>query len=300
MTETMWDRLSAPTPREEIKWREGPRGRQLAYVDARYVMDVLDRVCGPDGWQCRYDWSDGKRLVCTIGIREGVDNWIWKADGAGETDIEGEKGAFSDAFKRAAVRFGIARDLYHLQSQGPGRAVAGSPVLDVARMKDRFQGQKPAGSPTAPQPMPTPVQAPVRASEGNVGERTPVRADPPAAIYMISEVVEIHSKPDAPKKWVRWDIKTRDGKSFSTFDTKYADSARAAMECELPVKIATTTTEKGYVNMTALIVIEEHPEAPPVSPEAQAVADAFEEAEILLTPPTPPDEKPKSSRRRSP
>jgi len=295
MTETMWDRLSAPTPREEIKWREGPRGRQLAYVDARYVMDVLDRVCGPDGWQCRYDWSDGKRLVCTIGIREGVDTWIWKADGAGETDIEGEKGAFSDAFKRAAVRFGIARDLYHLQSQAPGRVVAGSPVLDVARMKDRFQGQKPAGSPTAPQPMPTPVQAPVRASGGNVSERTPVRADPPAAIYMISEVVERQGK-NGPF----WNIKTRDGKSFTSFDTKHSDAAKAALEMELPVKIATRTNERGYVNVTALIVVEEHPEAPPVSPEAQAVADAFEEAEILLTPPTPPDEKPKSSRRRSP
>tara|TARA_R110000851_G_scaffold284617_1_gene438177 strand:- start:1290 stop:1529 length:240 start_codon:yes stop_codon:yes gene_type:complete len=38
--------------------------------------------------------------------------WVWKSDGAGETSIEGEKGGFSDAFKRAAVHFGYARELY--------------------------------------------------------------------------------------------------------------------------------------------------------------------------------------------
>ena len=45
--------------------------------------------------------------------------WITKTDGAGETDIEGEKGAFSDAFKRAAVHHGVARYLY---DDKPGKA----------------------------------------------------------------------------------------------------------------------------------------------------------------------------------
>lgn len=75
-------------------------------------MQRLDDVCGPAGWQCRYPHANGK-TVCEIGIK--VDGeWLWKADGAGDTDYEAEKGAMSDAFKRAAVRWGIGRYLYDL------------------------------------------------------------------------------------------------------------------------------------------------------------------------------------------
>jgi hypothetical protein len=42
--------------------------------------------------------------------------WIWKADGAGATDVEGEKGMLSDALKRAAVRWGVGRYLYEMNS----------------------------------------------------------------------------------------------------------------------------------------------------------------------------------------
>jgi hypothetical protein len=40
--------------------------------------------------------------------------WVWKANGAGETQVEGKKGEYSDAFKRAAVMWGIGRYLYDL------------------------------------------------------------------------------------------------------------------------------------------------------------------------------------------
>ncbi len=86
----------------------------LAYIDARAVMDRLDAACGPDGWQCRYPHANGK-TVCDIGIRLAGD-WIWKSDGAGDSDMEAEKGALSDAFKRAAVRWGVGRYLYDLDS----------------------------------------------------------------------------------------------------------------------------------------------------------------------------------------
>lgn len=36
------------------------------------------------------------------------------SNGAGETQVEGEKGKFSDAFKRAAVLWGVGRYLYYL------------------------------------------------------------------------------------------------------------------------------------------------------------------------------------------
>jgi hypothetical protein len=73
-------------------------------------MDRLDEVCGPGGWQCRYSHANAK-TVCDIGIKCG-DEWVWKANGAGDTDVEGEKGALSDALKRAAVVWGIGRYLY--------------------------------------------------------------------------------------------------------------------------------------------------------------------------------------------
>ena len=130
MLTDLFEKLAAPFPPDAISWRVGstnidkqtnePRenkpasGLALAYLDARDVADRLDLVCGPAGWQCRYSHV-GPTTVCEIGIRAG-DEWLWKADGAGATDVEAEKGMLSDAFKRAAVRWQIGRYLYGLPS----------------------------------------------------------------------------------------------------------------------------------------------------------------------------------------
>lgn len=120
--------LAAPFPPEKVHWRIGAtnakpkatppvpatKGIALAYIDARDVMERLDEVCGPENWQCRYPHANEK-TCCEIGIySEERGGMIWKANGAGDTDVEGEKGAFSDAFKRAAVLWGIGRYLYDL------------------------------------------------------------------------------------------------------------------------------------------------------------------------------------------
>lgn len=116
----IFEALKAEFPREAISWRaqslnkEGTSAMALAYIDARDVMQRLDEVCGPAGWQCRYPHA-GAKTVCEIGILHNGE-WIWKADGAGDSDIEAEKGALSDAFKRSAVRWGIGRYLYDLKS----------------------------------------------------------------------------------------------------------------------------------------------------------------------------------------
>lgn len=108
--------LSRPFPEESISWRaqtvtkDGTKALALAYIDARDVMDRLDEVVTPAGWQNKYSHANGK-TVCDIGLLIGGE-WVWKADGAGDSDIEAEKGALSDAFKRAAVRWGIGRYLY--------------------------------------------------------------------------------------------------------------------------------------------------------------------------------------------
>lgn len=116
-------RLAAPFPPADVQWRvgtmakDGNSGKALAYLDARAVADRLDEVCGPY-WQCRYPIvgeQKGQRTVCEIGVRL-VEEWVWRADGADDTDFEGAKGGLSDAFKRAAVRWGIGRYLYHLDA----------------------------------------------------------------------------------------------------------------------------------------------------------------------------------------
>ena len=116
----MFDALCEPFPVEAVSWRIGStnaektKAKALCYIDARNVMDRLDSVCGPQWWQCNYTVAPGAAIICNIGIKLG--EWVWKADGAGATDVEGEKGMMSDAFKRAAVRWGIGRYLYELDS----------------------------------------------------------------------------------------------------------------------------------------------------------------------------------------
>jgi hypothetical protein len=115
--------LERPFPTGKVSWRVGStnsdksKGLALAYVDARDVMHRLDEVCGVDGWQCRYSLAADGLLICDVGIwSEARKDWIWKANGAGATDVEAEKGKASDAFKRAAVLWGVGRYLYSLDS----------------------------------------------------------------------------------------------------------------------------------------------------------------------------------------
>ena len=113
----IWKQLKEPFEPALIHWRIGATsgdkksGIALAYIDARDVMKRLDDVVGTVNWQCRYPFAG----CCEIGIRESGDTWIWKSNGAGETDVEGEKGQYSDAFKRAAES---CRSICHIQSSG--------------------------------------------------------------------------------------------------------------------------------------------------------------------------------------
>lgn len=112
--------LAKPFSKGAVHWRaqtitnDGRKALALAYIDARHVMERLDAVCGVAGWQCKYSHANGK-TICDLAIKIN-DEWIWKADGAGDTQVEAEKGAISDAFKRAAVKWGIGRYLYELDA----------------------------------------------------------------------------------------------------------------------------------------------------------------------------------------
>jgi len=143
----IFDALAKPFPESSIHWRVGSttkdkdKGIGLAYIDARDVMQRLDDVVGPENWQAEYPFPG----CCRIGIRvsgkketlEGESAgsdiyWAWKSNGADETDYEGVKGQYSDAFKRAAVLWGVGRYLYDLPNEWvPIQARGRSYVLSV-------------------------------------------------------------------------------------------------------------------------------------------------------------------------
>ena len=112
------DKLNNPMP---YKWRVQSFSKNKAqaqcvpYIDARDVQKRFDEICGKEGWQDDY-YQVGNTLFCKIGIRRG-DTWIWKSDTGTESNIEKEKGHSSDAFKRAAVKWGVGRFLYDTRMQ---------------------------------------------------------------------------------------------------------------------------------------------------------------------------------------
>jgi hypothetical protein len=95
------------------KWRvqsfskHKPQATCVAYIDSRDVQDVLDKYCN---WSDRY-YSVNGMLFCEITIyADGIE--YKRSDAGSESNVEAQKGQSSDAFKRAAVKFGIGRFLY--------------------------------------------------------------------------------------------------------------------------------------------------------------------------------------------
>src|SRR5438128_1109525 len=119
--ESLTDQLAEPFTDDEVKFKpavvSGNRALALAYVDARAIQDRLDEVLGVAGWQDEYECLPDGSVVCRLRLRLG-DEWITKMDvgGPSEQPDEGDrrKAAFSDALKRAAVKFGVGRYLYRL------------------------------------------------------------------------------------------------------------------------------------------------------------------------------------------
>ncbi len=129
----------------------------VAYIDARDVQDLLDEVCGPAFWQCKYSEHKGN-LFCSIGVDVDKDGtcWTWKEDCGTESNVEKQKGEASDAFKRAAVMWGIGRFLYSMpiikldsiQKNGKylpafnGQILYGDKVSDACNYKIKNNGSK--------------------------------------------------------------------------------------------------------------------------------------------------------------
>ena len=93
----------------------GSRALALAYIDSRLIMDRLDEVVHIDGWKDEYTVYPSGAVECRLSLKLAGE-WVTKADVGGQSEQPDEddrmKAAYSDALKRAAVKFGIGRFLY--------------------------------------------------------------------------------------------------------------------------------------------------------------------------------------------
>lgn len=102
---------------EEIEVRIGQKFKNgkvslLLYQDSRCAANILDETVGQGNWSNNYV-RQGNTLCCSIGIYIKEHNaFVYKADAGTESNFEAVKGEYSDAFKRAAAKWGIGRELY--------------------------------------------------------------------------------------------------------------------------------------------------------------------------------------------
>lgn len=142
--EIIHDMLSLPFKDSEVKWRVSqsgisgsgrPYATVVPYLDARSVMQRFDNVLGADRWHNTVvEIKEG--FLATITVLCGNDDnltSISKQDVAELSNIEATKGGATDAFKRAAVLWGIGRYLYNTGSH-------------FADFLDSPDGRKPQGA----------------------------------------------------------------------------------------------------------------------------------------------------------
>src|SRR5947209_10312718 len=167
--------LIAPFDPTEVKFKpgfvSGNRALALAYVDARVIQDRLDEVLGVEGWQDDYECLADGSVVCRLRLRLG-DEWVTKVDvgGPSEQPDGGDrlKAAFSDALKRAAVKFGVGRYLYRLPAQWVDYDPQRRQFVKPPSLPD-FALPKKEGKPAEP---PAPRLAPAPQKKTQVAART--------------------------------------------------------------------------------------------------------------------------------
>jgi hypothetical protein len=117
--------LSPELIRQRIGWKDRfGREHEVDYVEWHTVADLLDRIC-PD-WSHRVNQikqiGDYVAVTASITIQGVTRQGIGTGSAYDETGI---KKAEHDALKRAAVKFGIARELYRREDDFPSQKNGG-------------------------------------------------------------------------------------------------------------------------------------------------------------------------------
>lgn len=122
MMQEIMDKLGKSFPFESVEAKvqvtsqDKKSGMVVFYLDARAIQQRLDEVVGMFNWSNHYSsWHDNSQ-ICGISIfNEKKNEWVTKHDGAENSKVASVKGGLTDAFKRAAVLWGIGRYLYHIE-----------------------------------------------------------------------------------------------------------------------------------------------------------------------------------------
>src|SRR4051794_34600858 len=160
------DALSAPFDPKDVKFKpqmvKNNRALAMAYIDARLIQDRLDDVLGVENWEDGYKILSDGSVMCRLRVKLG-DHWISKTDvgSPSEQPDLGDrlKAAFSDALKRAAVKFGIGRYLYRLSAQwvdydAQKKQIVQPPQLPAFALPKAKAAAKVAVEPTKPKEEP--------------------------------------------------------------------------------------------------------------------------------------------------
>jgi hypothetical protein len=149
----VWSALTAPVPAGAISWRQDGKpvardGRYFArfvcYIEANTVRERLDSVV-PGEWDLTLEMlpqiagSDDSDSAVAFKARLQILGVIREDVGTGRD----YKQAATDAFKRAAVRFGIGNELYSYEQnwvEVDGDGKYAKPVEDPARAYERRHG----------------------------------------------------------------------------------------------------------------------------------------------------------------
>ena len=181
----IWSALSAPLPPGVISWRQDGRpisrdgrhiARFVAYIEANTVRERLDAVV-PGEWDLTLELlppvtgldEDANQGACSFKARLQILGVIREDVGTGKD----YKQAATDAFKRAAVRFGIAHELYAyeqnwVQMDGDGKYA--KPIEDSAVTYARRYGRpRVESAPAEPAHPPEAVDVRLRLRGGTVG-----------------------------------------------------------------------------------------------------------------------------------
>ena len=173
----IWSKLAASLPAGVISWRQDGKpssrdgryfARFVAYIEANTVRERLDSVV-PGEWDLTLELlpalpGSDSEASCSFKARLQILGVIREDVGTGKD----YKQAATDAFKRAAVRFGIGHELYAyeqnwvqvdgdgryakpLESRGGGRARGARRRLPGGSRRARGAGGREPGQPELPQ-----------------------------------------------------------------------------------------------------------------------------------------------------
>ncbi|MFL5558203.1 MAG: Rad52/Rad22 family DNA repair protein [Gemmatimonadaceae bacterium] len=189
----VWAKLAAPVPTGAISWRQDGKvtardgkyfARFVAYIEANTVRERLDAVV-PGEWDLTLELlpaiagDDGDGTLCSFKARLQILGVIREDVGTGRD----YKQASTDAFKRAAVRFGVANELYAYEQnwvEMDGEGKYAKPLEDPQRAYVRRYGQ--AGAPAT---IPA-TNGTVVATNGNIAPQAALPASTLTDMEMVS------------------------------------------------------------------------------------------------------------------